>query len=171
MTLCPYCNKFQPTTRCQVPHCGGFVCPCCSRCNRAEKFSPAAHAALGQQAAPHANGRLSPDGAKADEPGSVPEDTSAAGADEQEALADLRWHWEEAYEINRAGQTWTARFKADTATLSADSADELRKLIRQDYFDRKTLERSGQATAGTTGDPVVGAGERALRLLRDEGVI
>ena len=45
VTLCPYCDQFQPTTRCPVPGCGGFVCPCSGRCNRAEHWDPAAHAA------------------------------------------------------------------------------------------------------------------------------
>ena len=30
--------------------------------------------------------------------------------DDQEQLADLRWHWDLAYEINLCGGTWTARF-------------------------------------------------------------
>lgn len=49
MTLCPYCNQFQPTTPCTVPRCGGYVCPCSGRCNRQERFSPAAHAELAQR--------------------------------------------------------------------------------------------------------------------------
>jgi hypothetical protein len=28
-----------------VPGCGGFVCPCSDRCNRAESFDPAGHEA------------------------------------------------------------------------------------------------------------------------------
>src|SRR6266699_3218071 len=48
MTLCPYCDRFQPTTACRVPRCGGFVCPCSGRCNREEKFSTAEHIARHQ---------------------------------------------------------------------------------------------------------------------------
>ncbi len=51
MTLCPYCDQFQPTTGCPVPQCGGFVCPCSGRCNRQERFSPAAHAEIMQRSA------------------------------------------------------------------------------------------------------------------------
>lgn len=51
MTLCPYCDQFQATTICLVPRCGGYVCPCSDRCNREEKFNPAAHQEAKQQAA------------------------------------------------------------------------------------------------------------------------
>ena len=41
-------------------------------------------------------------------------------------LADLRWHWEEAYEI-----TWDGKFRAtrrdDGGKLEADTAEELRQ--------------------------------------------
>ena len=40
MSYCPYCNTFKPSTRCQVPKCGGNVCEGCGQCNRQERFHP-----------------------------------------------------------------------------------------------------------------------------------
>jgi hypothetical protein len=90
--------------------------------------------------------------------------------DEEEQLADLRWHWDTAYEITRNGETWTGRFLAGPEILTAPSADDLRGLIREDYLFRSSaaaLEDSRPAVRGRE----MGAGERALRRLRDEGVI
>ena len=84
--------------------------------------------------------------------------------DESEQLADLRWHWDLAYEINLSGETWTARFLGGPGRLSAGSADELRDLIRADYAARKAAEASG-------GAPGMGEGERALRRLVDDGMV
>jgi hypothetical protein len=57
-------------------------------------------------------------------------------------LADLRWHWGDAYEI-----TWAGRFHAwrrdDGAVLSARSSEELRELIRCDYGHRPVARRFG----------------------------
>lgn len=50
-------------------------------------------------------------------------------------LADLRWHWDEAYRI-----WWDGKFRAarldDGATLAADTADDLRELILGNYHQR-----------------------------------
>jgi hypothetical protein len=50
-------------------------------------------------------------------------------------IADLRWHWDEAYDI-----TWDGRFLArrldDGGYLEADTAEELGKRIRLDYTER-----------------------------------
>ena len=50
-------------------------------------------------------------------------------------LADLRWHWGDAYEIN-----WSSAFRGvrrdNGPELMAASADELRALIRSDYLRR-----------------------------------
>ena len=50
-------------------------------------------------------------------------------------IADLRWHWDEAYDI-----TWDGRFRArrldDGATLDAGTAEELDRCIRRDYVER-----------------------------------
>jgi hypothetical protein len=90
--------------------------------------------------------------------------------DEEEQLADLRWHWDTAYEISLNGETWTGRFLAGTGILTAPSADDLRRLIREDYLARKSAARSEDAPPAA-GAREMGAGERALRRLRDEGVI
>jgi len=90
--------------------------------------------------------------------------------DDQEELADLRWHWDLAYEIDLSGGTWIARFLGGESSLEADSADELRGLIRADYASRKAANASGGSHDGTSSDGI-GAGERALRRLLDEGLI
>jgi hypothetical protein len=50
-------------------------------------------------------------------------------------LENLRWHWDEAYEI-----TWDGRFRArrldDGGAVDADTALELRQQIRDDYIAR-----------------------------------
>jgi hypothetical protein len=51
-------------------------------------------------------------------------------------LADLRWHWDEAYEI-----TWDGRFRAkrldDGGEVEADTAAELNELIIRNYSERR----------------------------------
>jgi hypothetical protein len=51
-------------------------------------------------------------------------------------LADLRWHWEEAYEI-----TWDGRFRAtrrdDGGKLEAETAEDLRQQMIRDYSERR----------------------------------
>lgn len=54
--------------------------------------------------------------------------------------------------------------------LSAGSADELRRLIRADYMERQ-VACGQEGTAEGTVSHQVGAGEAALRRLRDQGVI
>jgi hypothetical protein len=90
--------------------------------------------------------------------------------DDEEQIADLLWHWDTAYEVSRSCETWTARFLTGTETLSAGSADELRQMIRADYLARRTAAASDFAPPEGSGREI-GAGERALRRLRDEGVI
>ena len=59
--------------------------------------------------------------------------------EQQSALTDLQWHWEDAYLIGYDHQrgSWWARFIGTTEELSASSAEELRHEIRDDYADRK----------------------------------
>ena len=90
--------------------------------------------------------------------------------DDQEELADLRWHWDLAYEIDLSWGTWIARFLGGESSLEADSADELRRLIWADYASRKAADASGGSQDGTPGEGI-GEGERALRRLLDEGLI
>ena len=168
MTLCPYCDPFRATTICLIPRCDGHVCPICHRCNRDEEFNPAAHEEASQLAG---SGAIATAEADTREPGDRPaEREPALSAADADALADLRWHWGEAYEINCTAGTWTAQYLTDTAFLSASSEPELRKLIRQDYADRRSVELA-DLRAERHGRAVVGVGERALRRLRDDGVI
>lgn len=92
-----------------------------------------------------------------------------AGDDEEE-LASLRWHWDTAYEISLSAGTWTARFLPETGTLTADSAEELRLLIRADYLSRQ-VGQIREDPPPETPRRDVGAGQQALRRLRDEGMI
>lgn len=56
-------------------------------------------------------------------------------------LAELRWHWGDAYEI-----AWTGAFRAarrdSGSVLTAGSAEVLRLLIRADYGHRPVPRRS-----------------------------
>jgi hypothetical protein len=57
--------------------------------------------------------------------------------DEELDLNGIRWHWDTAYAIGLDDGVWTATPVADPATvLTADTADELRALIRADYTGR-----------------------------------
>jgi hypothetical protein len=55
-------------------------------------------------------------------------------------VAELRWHWDEAYDI-----TWDRRFRArrlDDGTMQeADTAAELSKRLREDYTERPVLRQ------------------------------
>ena len=52
-------------------------------------------------------------------------------------LAGMSWHWGQAYHIAMTNGTWTATPHAEpAAVLSAQNADDLRALIRADYFGR-----------------------------------
>jgi hypothetical protein len=55
-------------------------------------------------------------------------------------LADLRWHWGDAYEITGAGEFRAVR-RDNGLGLQAESADELRTLIRNDYRRRPVPRR------------------------------
>jgi hypothetical protein len=90
--------------------------------------------------------------------------------DDLEELADLRWHWDLAYEIDRSRDIWSARFLGGEGRLLACSAEELRSLIRADYALRKAAAATGGVQNGTPDDGIC-AGERALRRLLEEGVI
>ena len=50
-----------------------------------------------------------------------------------DALRDLQWHWEEAYEITGAARHWIAHRRRNGRMLAASSPDELRALIIEDY--------------------------------------
>jgi hypothetical protein len=96
-------------------------------------------------------------------------DLCGALSDYQE-LVDLRWHWDLAYDISVRRGLWTARFLKGPDLLSAGSAGELRRLIRADYMKRQVASGQEGAAEGAVSHQV-GAGEAALRRLRDQGVI
>jgi hypothetical protein len=48
-------------------------------------------------------------------------------------LRDLAQHWGDAYEITVTGTGWCAKRRDDQAILSAATAEELRRKIRDDY--------------------------------------
>ena len=57
--------------------------------------------------------------------------------EEQMDLCGLRWHWDTAYSIGLDDGIWTAVPHLDPAVLiTADTADELRAMIRADYTQR-----------------------------------
>jgi len=67
-------------------------------------------------------------------------------SDAQTTLTDLRWHWEDAYQIDCEDGMWLAVPLGDPlVTISRDSAAELREAIRQDY-----AERGGRRWAGNS---------------------
>ncbi len=52
-------------------------------------------------------------------------------------LTGIRWHWDSAYGVGLDDGVWTAvPHVAPTTFLTADTADELRALIRADYTQR-----------------------------------
>ena len=52
-------------------------------------------------------------------------------------LTGIRWHWQTAYTVGLDDGVWTAvPHVAPSEVLTADTADELRALIRADYFKR-----------------------------------
>ena len=54
--------------------------------------------------------------------------------EDQSALNDLNWHWDTAYSISFDGDTWSASPVTEpTTVLMAETAAELRDLIRADY--------------------------------------
>jgi hypothetical protein len=61
-------------------------------------------------------------------------------------LADLRWHWGEAYEIIYAGRTFSALRRDGLGSVTALTADELRGLIRADYLTRPVTGRHSSRT-------------------------
>jgi hypothetical protein len=68
------------------------------------------------------------------EPGEI--DLQAAGLSRSDAseLADLRFHWDEAYTISWADGVYrAARMSQPSVVLTADTCHELRQQIRDDY--------------------------------------
>lgn len=80
----------------------------------------------------------------------VTDDSTAVARGMQ--LADLRWHWGDAYEINWAGEVRAVR-RDNGLALVAASADELRTLIRSDYTRRPVPRRSRRTHADSQRRP------------------
>ena len=58
--------------------------------------------------------------------------------DEEADLRDLSWHWEGAYGFKVTDGVWSATPLANpSAVLTAESAHELRELVRRDYGERQ----------------------------------
>ena len=66
------------------------------------------------------------------------EDEAALTSGVARDLAALRWHWSGAYEItvHRSGR-WRATRTDNGGKLEAESAEELRQAIHQDYNRRR----------------------------------
>ena len=59
------------------------------------------------------------------------------------SLADLRWHWEGAYLFSYSDGACSAQpVDAPAEILTADSAEALRNLVRQDYAERQSRKRT-----------------------------
>ena len=58
--------------------------------------------------------------------------------EDQSSLLDLAWHWESAYTFCVIEGVWQAVSAVDpSAVLTADTAEELRQKVRQDYANRQ----------------------------------
>jgi hypothetical protein len=58
-----------------------------------------------------------------------------SGADDAE-LRDICWHWGKAYVLDYDGESYTAtRIGLPDHVLTADTAAQLRRMIRSDYFE------------------------------------
>ena len=62
--------------------------------------------------------------------------TVAADEPPQDALGQLQWSWGSAYGIAGAWGTWVARRRDNGHVLHANSPDQLRELMIEDYGDQ-----------------------------------
>jgi hypothetical protein len=95
---------------------------------------PAAAAHRGEE--PADRGEEPPDRGEASGGGLGDSDLQAAGLSRSDAseLADLKFHWDEAYTISWADGVYrAARMSQPSVVLTADSCIELRQQIRDDY--------------------------------------
>jgi hypothetical protein len=69
----------------------------------------------------------------------------AMNAELQSELNDLRFHWDEMYEIgyDETTRLWSARFKGADYEMIGRTGDELRHAIRLDYQERRREEQMG----------------------------
>ena len=67
---------------------------------------------------------------------------------DEEELADLEYHWGEAYNIAYLGpETWVAQRRDSHSTVGAKTPDGLLERIRQDYLDRPVPRQPAEADA------------------------
>jgi nitroimidazol reductase NimA-like FMN-containing flavoprotein (pyridoxamine 5'-phosphate oxidase superfamily) len=60
--------------------------------------------------------------------------------EDQSSLLDLTWHWESAYTFAVVEGEWQAVPALEpSAVLTAETAEELREKVRQDYASRQAL--------------------------------
>ena len=58
--------------------------------------------------------------------------------EDQSSLLDLAWHWESAYTFSVIDGVWQAVPAVEPcAVLTAETAEELREKVRQDYASRQ----------------------------------
>jgi hypothetical protein len=55
------------------------------------------------------------------------------------ALADLRWHWDGAYQFGHDGQRYWARRSDNGLTISDPDPATFRELVRLDYIRQPVL--------------------------------
>jgi hypothetical protein len=68
--------------------------------------------------------------------------------DSQTILNDLRWHWEDAYQIDCRDGAWLAAPRSDPfAIISCDTSAELREALRRDYAERAGRRWAGNSSA------------------------
>lgn len=71
---------------------------------------------------------------------------SPHGITVNDPLDELRWHWGDAYEIERADDGWRARRRDGLGGwMTAPSAEELRDRIRGDYRRRPVRRPRAEA--------------------------
>ena len=67
--------------------------------------------------------------------------------DGQTVLNDLRWHWDDAYDVDYREGKWLAAPKADPfAIISRDTSGELREALRADYAARAARRFGGSCS-------------------------
>jgi len=71
--------------------------------------------------------------------------------EEELDLTGLRWYWGREYRIALSGGTWSASPLREPATvLTADSADELRRLLREDHDGRRIVSDAALSETAST---------------------
>jgi nitroimidazol reductase NimA-like FMN-containing flavoprotein (pyridoxamine 5'-phosphate oxidase superfamily) len=62
--------------------------------------------------------------------------------EDQSSLLDLTWHWESAYAFSVVEGEWRAVPATEpSAVLTAETSEELREKVRQDYASRQALQK------------------------------